>query len=180
MSWHPHSQKVKFGIWKKRLKEYGRGCGTLIDRLERVRTKDGFLETLAEFNIARSLKRREIDFDYEKPGCQDFVFDDLDISVKSIMRKDYEKAEGRDIEILSADVKKSGFRKSIVKSYPDSKATITAHPDGSIERLEVGGNGRVLSSEFFQKSAIIQHVKDFDGRPSGKNKVLFFVVQNDD
>jgi hypothetical protein len=180
IDWHSHSQKIKFGIWKKVLKDYEHGCRSLLSKLLATIEKDNFLEMLAEFNIAKHLRSRDIEFHYERPGHEDFLLDDVEISVKSIMPKKYEREELATMRQLVEASKKSGSKKEEFVTYRTSHTTLTARPDGSTERFEIGRGQGGLSSDFFQKSAIIKHINKFDKHQTEKAKVLFFVVQTDD
>ncbi len=184
LQWHTESQRQEFDAWKIKLRAYGNGCQSLISNLDKGNKFENFMEFLVEFNVARLLKMKGIEFYYERDGYEDFLLpkEDFEISVKSIMPKNYQPKEKAIIFELKKLAEQDGVSKRRVIDYGHSEVSFRVEPGGAFERTETNKTkpGYVLSSEMQQKSTLIKYIKQFDQKVSDKKKVLFFMVQNDD
>ncbi|MFA6194687.1 MAG: hypothetical protein WC719_03015 [Patescibacteria group bacterium] len=185
IKWHSEEQRRGFGDWKKELSKYGHGCKSLISNLEKAKKFENFIEYLAEFNIARIFKTKGLEFDYEKPGYDDFLLpkENFEISVKSLMPKSYQPREKAIILRLLEQAKKDGMDKEEVIDYKHSQVIIRVKPNGDFERSETNNHdipGSVLYTEMQQKSTLIKNIRKFDQKASDKRKIMFFFVQNQD
>lgn len=184
VGWHSESQKQNFDFWKRKLQEYEHGCKSLVANLEGANKFENFMEFLAEFNIARILRMHEVEFHYELNGYEDFLLpgEDFEISVKSVMPKNYQPKDKATIFELKKLAQQDGVAKTRTVDYGHSEVCFRVEPNGAWERMETNKSkpGYVLSSEIRQKSTLIKYIKKFDQKISDKKKILFFVVQNND
>jgi hypothetical protein len=164
ISWHSKEQQSEFDLWKKNLRQYQRGCVKLINNLEKAGKCENYLEYLAEFNIARLLRLRGIDFDYEKEGFEDFLIPskNFEISVKSLMPKKYQIEEKNLLKKLYASSVAENIKKKTTIKYNFSEVYFEIEPNGSLSKMETlqpHKNGYILDTEMKQKSAIMGHIK---------------------
>jgi hypothetical protein len=106
----------------------------------------------------------------------------FEVSVKSIMPKNYQPKDKAVIFELKKLAERDGIAKTRTVDYGHSEVYFRVQPGGAYERIETNKSktGYVLSSEMQQKSTLIKYIKKFDQKTSGKKKILFFMVQNND
>lgn len=184
IGWHSDAQQQEFEAWKKNLREYGNGCKSLIANLENAKKFENFMEFLAEFNVARILRMHDVELHYESKGYEDFLLphEGLEISVKSIMPKNYQPKDKATIFELKKLAAQDGKAKTRTVDYGHSEVHFRVEPNGAFERIEMNKAkpGYVLASEMQQKSTLIKYIKKFDQKASDKKKILLFMVQNND
>jgi len=145
----------------------------------------GFSAFLTELNLAGVLLRKGKDsLQYEPVGTVevDFVYDDVAVSVKNLLPKDYEKKEGEVVE----EMKKTGDTKLSLshKTKPFSSVVIDVQKNEmgtyTHARTEIGHSG-FLDSDIYQMSPILKCLGKFeDVDVGGKKKVMFVGVHTGD
>lgn len=171
---------AEYEYWKKKIGGCGfAGAKKLINRLkkdEKGKKQISFLNTLCEFNIARILLDQGIKFEYEKKG-DDFSFDDIVLSIKSIQEKKYEKLEKEEIVKLQEGAKKlSAPLQSIITHSNLSTVELEVSPD-MWERSEIGKRGGPFHSEIKQKGRILECLAEFECKNLKQKKIIFFFRQ---
>jgi len=131
------------------------GISQLLKSLNNQKQITDYLSFLAEFNVALHLHRHRVPFEYEprikngnkqsKEYNEDFVFNDIALSVKSLHENELTKEENKMLENLRQNPKPSNK----VVIYDDDKLEVPTpsfvehviHKDDMHERTEIGNDG---------------------------------------
>jgi len=139
-----------------------------------------FLSFLSELNLANNFLIKGVDkLEYEPcPGLDiDFSFDNIDVSVKNISTKKFEREELAEITRL----KENGGGKSIIGNKGLSETEIIVRNDGtSIDdytRIETGQSG-FLGSDITLLQTALSSMGKFETKikNNGRKKVMIFLV----
>jgi hypothetical protein len=154
------------------------GVSRLIGK-EKGEPVENFLSFVSELNLANLLLSKKVgNLGYEiKPGFDiDFSFDDIDLSVKNIGTKNYERVE----DALIEELKESGGGSHDLthKNFSNIKIEVEKNGMGTFtySRTETGHSG-FLDSDMAQMSSILENIGKFESKiqADGRKKILVFV-----
>ncbi len=138
---------------------------------------ENFLNYLVEFNVAKIFYDKNIPFEYEKKGLDDFNVQNYLISVKSIHESKYQKFENEIIQNLNKgsdrDVIENTFGQSPVRSVTEFNKL-----ENAIEITQIGQEPNApLPFEVDRKDRIIKAITKLERIDSERTKVLFVFLQ---
>ncbi|MBP7075284.1 MAG: hypothetical protein KBA81_07880 [Rhabdochlamydiaceae bacterium] len=181
---YPPERIAEFESRKERIRSSGLpGSIRLLKDFDGAREKEGFLNRLCEVNIANRLMERGKRFEYETQG-EDFAYDDILLSVKSLQPKAYEREEAQKLLALQTEAAKADTTQKDTFMY-ETKHSMS-HVDFEVtqdgySRSETGTLANaLLKTDADEERVICRYTAEFELIPSpSRKKVMFFMRQSD-
>ncbi len=151
----------------------------LLTNLDTAKKAENFLEYLVEFNIAHILHQKNVRFAYEPTGGDDFAWDDIMLSVKSIQPKQYELEEEAVLDRLEAQAIATGRPAEARIVIGTTERTFRVEPKLlSWERIEMG-SAEPLLSDLKYGGPLMQYLAELEQKQHSGKKIAFFFSQSE-